>query len=67
VVDPIVSIGLSLWIFNETFTDDALRLGLAAAAFAGMCVAVIALVRTTPSTMERGADVRTRPVPGAAS
>jgi hypothetical protein len=67
VVDPIVSIGLSVWIFNETFTDDALRLGLGAAAFAGMCVAVIILVRTAPATMERGPEVRTRPVPGATS
>ncbi len=67
VVDPIVSIGLSLWIFNETFTDDALRLGLAAAAFAGMGAAVTVLVRTAPATMERGPDARVRPVPGAAS
>jgi hypothetical protein len=67
VVDPIVSIGLSLWIFGETFTDDAVRLGFAAAAFAGMCVFVTVLVRTAPATMERGPDVRTRPVPGAAS
>lgn len=67
VVDPIVSIGLSLWIFNETFTDDALRLGLAAAAFAGMGAAVTVLVRTAPPTMERGPDVRTRLAPGAGS
>jgi drug/metabolite transporter (DMT)-like permease len=67
VVDPIVSIGLSLWIFGETFTDDAVRLGVASAAFAGMCVAVIILVRTAPATMERGPDVRTRPPPIAAS
>ena len=67
VVDPIVSIGLSLWIFNETFTDDALRLGLGAAAFAGMGVAVTVLVRTAPATMERGADVSARPDPAAAS
>jgi drug/metabolite transporter (DMT)-like permease len=67
VVDPIVSIGLSLWIFNETFTDDAVRLGFAAAALAAMCVAVTILARTAPATMERGPDVRTRPVPGAAS
>jgi hypothetical protein len=67
VVDPIVSIGLSLWIFGETFTDDAVRLGFAAAAFAGMCVAVIVLVRTAPATMERAPDVRTRQVPGAAT
>jgi len=67
VVDPIVSIGLSVWIFRETFTDDAVRLGLAAAAFAGMCVAVTVLVRTAPATMERGPDARTRQVPGAAN
>jgi hypothetical protein len=67
VVDPVVSIGLSLWIFGETFTDDTLRLGLASAAFACMGAAVIVLVRTAPATMERGPDVRIRPVPGAAS
>ncbi len=67
IVDPIVSIGLSLWIFGETFTDDALRLGLAAAAFAGMCLAVTVLVRTAPPTMERGPDLRTRLAPGAGS
>jgi drug/metabolite transporter (DMT)-like permease len=67
VVDPIVSIGLSLWIFNETFTDDALRLGLAATAFAGMGAAVTVLVRTAPATMEREPDAGVRPVPGGAS
>lgn len=67
VVDPIVSIALSLWLFDEMFTDDALRLGLAAAAFAGMCVAVVVLVVTAPATMERSQEVRTRPAPGAAS
>jgi drug/metabolite transporter (DMT)-like permease len=67
VVDPIVSIGLSLWIFGEIFTDNTVRLGLASAAFACMCVAVIMLVRTAPATMERGPDVRIRPVPGVAS
>jgi drug/metabolite transporter (DMT)-like permease len=67
VVDPIVSIGLSLWIFNETFTDDALRLGLAATAFAGMGAAVTVLVRTAPATMERQPDAGVRPVPGGAS
>jgi drug/metabolite transporter (DMT)-like permease len=67
IVDPIVSIGLSLWIFGETFTDDAVRLGFAAAAFAGMCVAVTVLVRTAPATMESGPGVRIRQAPGAAS
>ena len=61
VVDPIVSIALSVWIFAESFTEDALRLGFAAAAFAGMCVAAAVLARTTPATMDRG------PVPAAAA
>jgi hypothetical protein len=67
VVDPIVSVGLSLWIFDETFTEDAWRLGLSAAAFAGMCVAVVVLVVTAPATMARGEELRTRPAPEAAS
>ncbi len=54
VVDPIVSIALSVWIFAETFTEDALRLGLGAASFAAMCVSVVVLARTAPATMERG-------------
>jgi drug/metabolite transporter (DMT)-like permease len=54
VVDPIVSIALSIWIFNETFTSDAARLTLAVLSFAGMCAAVVVLVRTTPATMEHG-------------
>jgi hypothetical protein len=67
VVDPIVSIALSVSLFGETFTDDTLRLGVAAAAFAGMCVAVIVLVHTAPTTMERGAGVRARRGPATAS
>ena len=53
IIDPIVSIALSVWIFAEMFTDDPLRLGLGAAAFAAMCVAAAVLARTAPATMER--------------
>ena len=52
VVDPIVSIALSVWIFAETFSEDALRLGISAAAFAAMCVSVIVLAHTAPATMD---------------
>ena len=51
VVDPIASIGLSIWIFDEYFTEDALRLTLGAASFALMCAAVAVLTRTAPPTM----------------
>lgn len=52
VVDPIVSIALSVWIFGEQFTEDALRIVLAVVAFVGMCAAVLVLVRTAPATMD---------------
>jgi hypothetical protein len=52
VVDPIVSIALSVWIYAETFSEDALRLGISAAAFAAMCVSVIILAHTAPATMD---------------
>ena len=52
VVDPIVSIALSVWIYAETFSEDAVRLGFAAAGFAAMCVSVIVLAHTAPATMD---------------
>jgi hypothetical protein len=51
IVDPIVSVALSVWIFDEYFTTDSLKLALAAFGFAAMCVAVTVLTRTAPSTM----------------
>ena len=45
VVDPIVSIGLSVWIFAETFSESVPRLAFGSLAFAGMCVSVLALTR----------------------
>jgi hypothetical protein len=52
VVDPIVSIGLSIWVFAETFTESVTRLALGSASFAAMCVSVVVLARTAPATME---------------
>jgi hypothetical protein len=51
IVDPIVSIALSVWIFDEYFTTNSLKLALAACGFAAMCLAVTVLTRTAPSTM----------------
>ena len=53
IVDPIVSIGLSVWIFGEYFTPDALRLAVGSLAFVSMCAAVVVLTRTAPATMSR--------------
>lgn len=52
IVDPIASIALSVWVFDEFFTPNALRLALAIVAFATVCVAVTVLIRTAPATME---------------
>lgn len=54
LVDPIVSIVLSVWVFAEVFTENALRLTIGTLAFAVMCVAATVLARTTPATMDRG-------------
>jgi hypothetical protein len=51
IVDPIVSIGLSVWIFGEYFTENPLRLALGAISFVVMAFAVAVLTRTAPATM----------------
>ena len=54
IVDPIVSIALSVWVYGETFTADTPRLFVGALSFAGMCVAATVLARTAPATMDSG-------------
>jgi len=51
IVDPIVSIALSVWLFSERFTSDGAVLALAAAGFAVMCAGVVVLTQTAPATM----------------
>jgi len=51
IVDPIVSITLSVWLFAEHFTANGAVLALAAAGFAGMCGGVVVLTQTAPATM----------------
>ena len=57
IVDPIVSIALSVWLFGEKFTSDAAVLALAAVAFAVMCVGVVLLTQTAPETMKAEAAI----------
>jgi hypothetical protein len=51
IIDPIVSIALSVWLFDEHFIPNAAVLAVAAAAFAVMCIGVILLTQTAPATM----------------
>jgi drug/metabolite transporter (DMT)-like permease len=55
IVDPVVSIALSVWLFGEHFTSDAAVLAAAAVAFAVMCAGVVLLTQTTPATMNADA------------
>jgi drug/metabolite transporter (DMT)-like permease len=52
IVDPIMSIALSVWIFGEHFEPNAARITIAVISLTVMCVAVTALTRTAPATME---------------
>lgn len=54
IVNPIVSVALSVWIFEEYFTPDVLRLAIGSAAFAVMCASAAVLARTAPATMSPG-------------
>jgi hypothetical protein len=56
IVNPIVSIALSIWIFEEYFTLDALRLAVGSVAFVVMCGSVVMLTRTAPATMSSHRD-----------
>jgi drug/metabolite transporter (DMT)-like permease len=51
IVDPIVSIILSVWLYEEHFTTDAGVLATAAIAFTVMCLSIVLLTQTTPATM----------------
>ncbi len=56
IIDPIVSIALSVWLFGERFIPNAVMLAVAAAGFTMMCAGVVLLTQTAPATMQ--ADVR---------
>jgi drug/metabolite transporter (DMT)-like permease len=64
IVDPIVSIVLSVWIFAEVFTENAFRLSVGIVSFGVMCAAAAVLARTAPATMDRGPSPATSPPPG---
>jgi hypothetical protein len=53
IVDPLVSILLSVYLFGEYFTSSIGDLILAAASFMILCVGVVWLTHSAPETMER--------------
>ena len=51
VVDPLASIVLSVWLFDEHFTDSPAKITLAVLAFAVLAAGVTALSRTAPQDL----------------
>ncbi len=56
IIDPIVSIALSVWLFGEHFTSNGAVLAIAAVAFVVMCAGVVLLTQTAPATMKADID-----------
>ena len=52
IVNPLASIILSIWLFDERFTDSPTRVALAVLAMAVLAVAVIVLSRTAPEDLK---------------
>jgi drug/metabolite transporter (DMT)-like permease len=52
IVDPSVSVILSIWLFQERYTRGPAPIAGSLIGFATMCAGVVALTRTAPSTMQ---------------
>ena len=55
IVDPIVSVALGIWLYQDRLHHDALHVTIGVLAFAVMGAGIVALTRTAPATMN--ADV----------
>jgi drug/metabolite transporter (DMT)-like permease len=55
IVNPLASIILSVWLFDERFTDSPARIAIAVLAMAVLAGGVIALSRTTPEDLNPAA------------
>jgi drug/metabolite transporter (DMT)-like permease len=51
IIDPFASIVLSVWLFDERFTDSPAKIAIAVLAFAVMAIGVTVLSRTAPQDL----------------
>ncbi len=51
IIDPLASIILSVWLFDERFTDSPAKIAVAVLAFAVLAVGVTVLSRTVPKDL----------------
>jgi drug/metabolite transporter (DMT)-like permease len=56
IINPLASIALSVWLFDERFTDSPARIAIAVVAMAVMFAGVIALSRTAPKDLNPSKD-----------
>jgi hypothetical protein len=63
IVDPVVSIALSVWLFGEYLVMNAAVLAASAAGFCAMCAGVVVMSLTAPATLQAD-DIPARPRPG---
>ena len=52
IIDPVVSVALSVWLFGEYFVMNAATLAAAAAGFCVMCAGVVVMSLTAPATLQ---------------
>ncbi|MBV8929471.1 MAG: hypothetical protein JO152_10145, partial [Mycobacteriaceae bacterium] len=55
IINPIVSIILSIWLFDERFTNSPVQIAVAVASFAVMAAGVTMLTRTAPADLRPSA------------
>jgi hypothetical protein len=58
VVDPAAAIVLSLWLFDDKFTNNPVEIAIAVLSFLTMAAGVVALSRTAPADLDPHRHVR---------
>jgi len=65
ITDPFASIILSVWLFDERFTNNPVRIAIAIVAFAVMAFGVTVLSRTAPQDLDPSPVPDPSPAPGS--
>jgi len=61
IINPFASIILSVWLFNERFTNSPAKIAVAVLSFAVMAAGVIMLTRTAPQDLRPSEPARSSP------
>ena len=64
ITDPFASIVLSVWLFDERFTNSPVNIAIAVVAFVVMAFGVTVLSRTAPQDLDPAPAPGTSPAPG---